>query len=111
MEPKKYRINQGVNRSIEFKGLKAQYVWYLGGGVVALLFLFAILYIIGVNTYLTLFIILVGGSAMIIWIYQLSNRYGEFGLMKKAAHRLIPNIIKSKRRSSFFIRGYGKNTK
>ncbi len=111
MEPKKYRINQGVNRSIEFKGLKAQYVWYLGGGVVALLFLFAMLYIIGVNTYLTLFIILFGGSAMIIWIYQLSNRYGEFGLMKKAAHRLIPTIIKSKRRSTFFIRSYGKNTK
>ena len=32
-----YQINKGINRSIEFKGLRAQYIWYLGGGVVALL--------------------------------------------------------------------------
>ncbi|HMT97439.1 MAG TPA: DUF4133 domain-containing protein, partial [Ferruginibacter sp.] len=28
-----YQINKGINRSIEFKGLKAQYIWYLGGGL------------------------------------------------------------------------------
>ena len=39
-----YSVNKGINKSIEFKGLKAQYIWYLGGGVVALLILFAILY-------------------------------------------------------------------
>ena len=42
-----YQVNKGINQSIEFKGLKAQYIWYLGGGVVALLVLFAILYFIG----------------------------------------------------------------
>ena len=43
-----YSINKGINQSIEFKGLKAQYIWYLGGGVVGLMILFAALYIIGV---------------------------------------------------------------
>ena len=31
-----YGINKGVNRPAEFKGLKAQYIWYLGGGLVGL---------------------------------------------------------------------------
>jgi len=38
-----YQINKGINKPIEFKGLKAQYIWYLGGGLVALLVLFAII--------------------------------------------------------------------
>ena len=36
---------KGINKPLEFKGLKAQYIWYLGGGLVALLILFAIMYI------------------------------------------------------------------
>jgi hypothetical protein len=38
-----YQINKGINKPIEFKGLKAQYIWYLCGGLVALLILFAIM--------------------------------------------------------------------
>ncbi|MDB5129720.1 DUF4133 domain-containing protein, partial [Mucilaginibacter sp.] len=37
-----YQINKGINRPIEFKGLKAQYIGYLGSGLVALLILFAV---------------------------------------------------------------------
>ena len=42
-----YGINKGINKPIEFRGLKAQYIWYLAGGLVGLLVLFAILYISG----------------------------------------------------------------
>ena len=45
-----YGINKGINKPIEFKGLKAQYIWYLGGGLAGLLVLFGVLYISGVNT-------------------------------------------------------------
>ena len=44
-----YQINKGINKPIEFKGLKAQYIWYLGGGLVALLIVFAIIYICGIT--------------------------------------------------------------
>lgn len=44
-----YTINKGINKPVEFKGLKAQYIWYLGGGLIMLLILFAILYICGVT--------------------------------------------------------------
>jgi hypothetical protein len=47
-----YQINKGINKSIEFRGLKAKHIWYLGEGVLALLILFAILYISGINTFI-----------------------------------------------------------
>ena len=52
-----YHINKGINKPVEFKGLKAQYIWYLGGGLVALLILFAIIYIVGVNVFICLAVI------------------------------------------------------
>ncbi|SDW13927.1 protein of unknown function [Hydrobacter penzbergensis] len=99
-----YSINKGINKSIEFKGLKAQYIWYFGGGVIALLILFAILYIIGINSFVCIGIILTLGTILTIKIYALSNTYGEYGMMKKLAKRSIPKVIKSKSRSAFLHR-------
>lgn len=96
-----YRINKGINKSIEFKGLKAQYIWYLGGTFLALLILFAILYILGVNTFVCLGLILILGTASVIKIYGMSNKYGEHGMMKKLARRHIPHTIKSFSRKTF----------
>ena len=90
-----YQINKGINKPIEFKGLKAQYIWYLGGGLVALLILFAIIYISGVNVFLCLAIILALGSALFMYIYKMSRTYGEHGLMKKIAKKGIPKCIKN----------------
>lgn len=89
-----YSINKGINRPIEFKGLKAQYIWYLGGGIIGLLVLFAILFICGVNTLLCLLVIGVLGTALFIWVYRLSDRYGAYGMMKKLARRSVPPCIR-----------------
>lgn len=96
-----YQINKGINRSIEFKGLKAQYIWYLGGGVVILLILFAILYIIGLPSLVCIGIILVTGGVMILKIYSLSSKYGEHGMMKAIAGRQIPKVIRTYSRKAF----------
>lgn len=96
-----YNVNKGINKSIEFKGLKAQYIWYLGGGVVALLILFAIMYFIGINSYICIVIILICGATLVIKIYNLSNKYGEYGMMKNIARRKVPGIIKSYNRKLF----------
>ena len=90
-----YQINKGINKSIEFKGLKAQYIWYLGGGLVALLILFAIIYIIGINIFICLALIVSLASALFMYVYKLSRTYGEYGLMKKVARKAVPNVIKS----------------
>lgn len=96
-----YKINKGINKPIEFKGLKAQYIWYLGAGLLALLILFAILYICGVNSFICLGLILILGTALFVYVYKLSHDYGEYGMMKKIAARGIPRVIKSRTRKLF----------
>ena len=89
-----YTINKGINKPIEFKGLKAQYIWYLGGGLLALLIGFAVLYICGANTFFCLGVILFFGIVLFVKIYKLSHKYGEHGIMKQMAKRQIPECIK-----------------
>lgn len=96
-----YKINKGINKPIEFKGLKAQYIWYLGIGLVCLLILFAVLYITGVNTYVCLVLILIAGAILFIRVTGLSNKYGEHGMMKKIASHKVPAVIKSHSRQMF----------
>ena len=96
-----YKVNKGINKSIEFKGLKAQYIWYLGGGLIGLLMLFASLYICGVSPWLCMVIILSAGTWLFIKVYRMSNTYGEHGLMKKMAARHIPKGLKIRSRKVF----------
>lgn len=98
-----YSINKGINRPIEFKGLKAQYIWYLGGGLLGLLILFAILYIAGVNTFICLFIIVGCATGLFMHVYKLSRKYGEHGMMKVLARRSIPNEVKTYSRKTFTL--------
>lgn len=97
-----YPINKGINRPIEFKGLKAQYIGYLGGGLVALLVLFAILYLTGLAIYLCILIILGSGSLLFYKVFGLSHQYGEHGLMKRNAKRYLPTYIQFKSRKLFY---------
>lgn len=99
-----YQINKGINASIEFRGLKAQYISYLGGGVVALMIVFAVLYLIGLPSYVCVGIILLAGTALVLKVYGMSNKYGEHGLMKTLARKQVPMVLRSRSRSVFLIR-------
>ena len=96
-----YQINKGINKPIEFKGLKAQYIGYLAVGLVVLLVLFATMYIIGVNLFVCVAVIAISGTALFMTVLRLSHKYGQYGLLKKAAKRYIPLFIKSKSRKVF----------
>ncbi|HVM87900.1 MAG TPA: DUF4133 domain-containing protein [Puia sp.] len=98
-----YKINRNINKSIEFRGLKAQYIWWLGGGVIGLMILFAIMYITGINAYVCVSIILIAGGFLFTSIYSLSNKYGEHGMKKKIAKRSIPKTIRIYNRKIFFF--------
>lgn len=108
MENSVYSINKGINKSIEFKGLRAQYIWYLGFGVMLLLILFSILYFLGVNTYVTLGIVLLAGMFVVMKVYALNNKYGEHGMLKALAKRNIPKVIKCNSRCVFFGKSKGR---
>ena len=98
-----YVINKGVNRSVEFKGLKAQYIWFLGGGLLALLIIYALMYVVGINSYVCIALILGAGVFLFTKVYALSGKYGEFGMMKKTANRLLPRLLKCNSRQAFFF--------
>jgi hypothetical protein len=97
-----YKINKGINKPIEFKGLKAQYIAYLGAGLIALLVQFAILYIAGVNMFICLALIGALGIALFMSVYRMSGKYGQYGLLKKLAARSLPDSIIGTTRRIFF---------
>jgi Flp pilus assembly protein TadB len=96
-----YKINKGINKPIEFKGLKAQYIAYLAVGLVALLILFAILYIIGVNMFICLALTAILGVLLFMTVYRMSDKYGEHGLLKKMAKRSLPTFLRITSRKIF----------
>ncbi|MDF2188713.1 DUF4133 domain-containing protein [Paraflavitalea sp. CAU 1676] len=96
-----YKINKGVNRSVEFKGLKAQYIWYLGGGLLVCLILYVILYIVGLNSYICLAIVGSSATSVFVYVFKLNNKYGEHGMMKSMARRQVPRFVRCKSRKCF----------
>lgn len=96
-----YKINKGINQSIEFKGLKAQYIWYLGGGIILLMILFAALFIIGLPSLVCVGLIGILGTVLVIKIYALSRKYGEHGMMKALAKKQLPKALKCNSRKVF----------
>ncbi len=103
-----YQINKGINKSIEFKGLRAQYIWYFAGGIMVLLILFSLMYIVGINIYIGLVMILAAGVALTFKIYQLSAKYGEHGMMKAAARIRVPKVLKCNTRALFMFSSLSK---
>lgn len=101
MANKQYPINKGINKSLVFKGLKAQYIGYMGVGLLIDLLFYAVLYMLKVNTYITLLLTLALGAVIAVIVYHLSAQYGEHGLIKALAKRKTPRIIRSFSRRIF----------
>lgn len=89
-----YQVNKGVNAPIVFKGLKAQYIWWLGIGLAGLLLLFTVMFILGVPVFLLLTLIFGSGGMLFRWVYRCSKKYGEHGMMKAMAAKSVPDFIK-----------------
>src|SRR3712207_7214513 len=62
-----YPINKGIGRSVEFQGLKSQYLFIFAGGLLALFVLFVILYMAGVNQWICIGF---GGTAASVLVWQ-----------------------------------------
>lgn len=99
-----YNINKGIGRTVEFKGLKAQYLFIFAGGLLGILVLVMILYIAGVGSY-TCIGIGAGGASLIVWkTFALNRKYGEHGLMKLAGKKRHPRYIICQRRICRYVR-------
>ncbi|EHQ24288.1 DUF4133 domain-containing protein [Mucilaginibacter paludis] len=89
-----YSINKAINKPIEFQGLKAQYIAYLAVGLVGLLLLFSILYICGTPVLICLVLIGSLGTILFMTVNRLSHKYGQYGLLKKAAKKSVPAYVR-----------------
>ena len=96
-----YPINKGINKSVEFKGLRAQYIWWLGGVVIGGMVVFAALYIMGVSAYLCIPLVGGLGAVGVARVYRMSRQYGEYGLMKRRAQGNVPKVIHARSRKVF----------
>ena len=99
-----YPINKGIGRSVEFKGLKAQYLFIFVGGLLALFVLFVILYMIGIDQWICIGFGVVSASVLVWQIFALNARYGEHGLMKLGATKSHPRYLLNRRRISRLIK-------
>jgi hypothetical protein len=96
-----YLINKGINKSVEFKGLRAQYIWWLGGVVIGAMIVFAVLYILGVSAWVCIPVVGGLGAVGVSRVYRMSRQYGEHGLMKRRAKGGVPKVIHARSRSLF----------
>ena len=88
-----YSINKGIGQSVEFKGLKAQYLFIFAGGLLAVFVLFVILYLAGTNQWVCIGTGVVSASLLVWKTFALNRRYGEHGLMKLTAKRSRPRFL------------------
>ena len=92
-----WEINKGVGRTVEFKGLKAQYLFLFAGGLLAVFILVFILYLCGVSQIACLVIGVVGATLVVWQTFAMNRKYGQYGLMKKGSVRMHPRYLLNRR--------------
>ena len=97
-----YNINKGINKAIEFKGVKAQYLAYLAIGLIGLLIVFSVCYIAGVPVWIIIPGVVILGVVLFTWVTRFSQKYGAHGLMKLAAFRQVAPAVTCRTRKMFF---------
>lgn len=105
-----WEINKGVGRTVEFKGLKAQYLFLFAGGLLGTFIVVVVLYLLGIGQLLCLGIGVVGATLVVWQTFSLNRRYGEYGLMKLRAIGSHPRYL-SNRRSVLHLFRNLKSTK
>ena len=115
-----YPVNKGIGRPVEFKGLKAQYLFLFAGGLLAVFILFVILYMAGVSQWVCIGLGVTAASAVlgvtaasaVVWLtFRLNAMYGEHGLMKLGAARMRPRYLLHRRRVCRMLRRKKKGGK
>lgn len=94
-----YNINKGIGKSVEFKGLKAQYLFIFAGGLLAVFIVFVVMYMAGVDQWICIGFGVIAASAQVWLTFNLNAKYGEHGLMKVLAKRQHPRFLINRKNS------------
>jgi hypothetical protein len=88
-----YSINKGIGQSVEFKGLKAQYLFLFAAGLLAVFVVFVILYMANAGEWVCIGFGVVAASVLVWLTFYLNSKYGEHGLMKLMASKQHPRYL------------------
>lgn len=88
-----YQIHKGIGKSVEFKGLKSQYLLFFAVGLLAIFFIVIVLFMSGVNNLFCIVFGLVTASILVWLVFKLNRKYGEHGLMKLFANKHRPRFV------------------
>lgn len=92
-----YSINRGIGNSVEFKGLKSQYLFIFAAGLLAVFVIFIVMYMIGIGQWVCIGFGVAAAFSLVWLTFYLNKRYGENGLMKLLASRMHPRFILNRR--------------
>ncbi len=92
-----YEFNKGLGKTVEFKGLQAQYLFIFAVGIVGLFLFFIVLNVIGVPVIVNLFISLVLLLVLLLYVFSYNKKYGQYGLMQLQALNQTPKFIISRK--------------
>lgn len=98
-----YNVNKGIGKSVEFKGLKSQYLFIFAGGLLAVFVVFVILYMAGIDQWVCIGFGVIAASALVWLTFNLNAKYGEYGLMKVLAKRQHPRYLINRKNSRRFF--------
>ncbi len=90
-----YTINKGVNRPLDFYGLKESYIFYFAGGVTLAILVYFVLQFF--SNWVAIPVALVLAIFSYVVTYYLNNKYGANGLSKRMAQNACPKRIQVKR--------------
>ena len=94
-----YNINKGIGKSVEFKGLKAQYLFIFAGGLLSVFVVFVILYMVGIDQWICIGFGVIAASVLVWQTFNLNAKYGEYGLMKIMAVKQHPRFLINRKKT------------
>ncbi len=100
-----YQINKGIGRTVEYKGLKAQYLFIFAGGLIADFIIFVVMYMCGLPQWFCISFGAVSASILVWYTFYLNGKYGQYGLMKLTSVKYRPRYIINRLRITRLIKG------
>lgn len=107
LDDMEYTINKGVNRPLDFYGLKETYIFYFVGGLLCAILVYFLLQFL--SNWVAIPAALVVAAASYFVTYYLNNKYGANGLSKRLAQNACPKRIQLKRTRCLIKKGGKKN--
>jgi hypothetical protein len=88
-----FQICKGAGKSVEFLGLKAQYLIGFIAGVVGIFLGFVVLKLIGVHILVIIVILGAFGGIFLRYMFLYNKKYGQYGRQKVSAYGNCPRFI------------------